>query len=219
MLTPNGAAETYLNADLELLQAARDGWLLPVMASYERALRAYPEFADAPRARANMALLFHALGFEPELERLSREKDRRAAPFAGVLLADLRREEEQRRDLAPLLDAGIKAGGVTACLAERVRSNLAADTAQRDAFPEAFASLAKVCPRTIVEDCGDRLAARARHDPRQAKGAAPRPACRHSRRSCRAASARCCWPTSRTAYDLAGNASAARAGRRKPRLR
>jgi len=33
--------------------------------------------------------------------------------------------EEQRRDLPQLLDAGSKAGGVTACLAERVRSNLA----------------------------------------------------------------------------------------------
>src|SRR5260221_2966546 len=99
-----------------------------------------------------MALLYHALGFGPELERLSREKDRLAAPFAGVLLADLRREEEQRRDLTQLLDAGTRAGGVTACLAERVRSNLAADAEQHAAFPEAFATLAKVCPRTIVED-------------------------------------------------------------------
>ena len=151
-LTASGAAETYLNADVELMHGAKEGWLLPVVAAYEHALRAHPDFVDAPRARANVALLYHALGFMPELERLARDEHSTVGSFAGVLLADLRREEGESKDVTRLLDGGTKAGGVTACLAARVQANLAADAGKRDAFPQALADLAKVCPRTIVED-------------------------------------------------------------------
>jgi len=150
-LPPLGAAEAYLNADVALLRGAKSGLLLPGLTAYEHALRAHPHFVDAPRARANVALLYHALGFTPELERMAREKNP-VAPFAGVLLADVRRAQGERNGAAVLLDAGAKAGGITACLAARVRANLAADQGQREAFPGAFAELARVCPRTIVED-------------------------------------------------------------------
>lgn len=151
-LPRSGPTEAYLNADVVLIRAARDGWILPAVSAYEQALRTHPEFVDARRARANLALVFHALGFAPELDRMSRVKGDAVAPFAGVLLADLVRELGERRDTAPLLAAGDRAGGITACLAERVRANAAAAAGRREAFPEAFAALAKVCPRTIVED-------------------------------------------------------------------
>jgi hypothetical protein len=209
-LAPRGAAEAYLDADLELLERARDGWLLPVVTSYEQALRSYPGFADAPRARANVALLYHALGFEPELERLSRDSDPLAAPFAAVLLADLRREKDPQRDVSALLDRASKAGGITACLAARVRSNVAADAGNSAAFPEAFATLAKVCPRTIVEDAATawlrgRAMLLAGDAPRAASTlVALQPELALRERALLLADAA-------RAYDAAGNASAARA--------
>jgi len=151
-LPPSGPTEVFLNADVALLRGAREGWILPAVSTYEQALRTYPDFADAARARANLALVYYALGFAPELDRMSRRKDDVVAPFAGVLLADLWRQIGEQQDTAPLLAAGDRAGGITACLAERARANAAAEAERRDAFPAAFASLAKVCPRTILED-------------------------------------------------------------------
>jgi hypothetical protein len=150
-LASSGAAETHLNADVELVRRARDGWLLPVVALYEHALRTHPEFADAPRTRANLALVYHALGFTPELERLARLPGDPVAPFASALLASLLREEGETRDLEPLLATASAAGGFPACLAARVRAELAADRGDEDVAAE-IGRLAKVCPRTIVED-------------------------------------------------------------------
>ncbi|MFN8601851.1 MAG: hypothetical protein U0842_15400 [Candidatus Binatia bacterium] len=150
---PNqGPAEAHLNADVTLVRAAKSGYLLPALAEYEHALRTYPAFEDASRSRANVALIYHTLGFAPELARLSRAKDDPVAPFAAVLLADLWRDRDEKHDLAPLLAAGRNAGGITNCIAERVAANLAADEKRAAAFPAAFAELSKVCPRTILED-------------------------------------------------------------------
>ena len=150
---PNqGPAEAHLNADVALVRAAKTGYLLPALGEYERALRTYPGFADADRSRANVALIYHTLGFAPELLRLTRAKNDPVAPFAGVLLADLWRDREDPHDVTPLIAAGRDAGGVTRCLAERVAASVAADEKRADAFPGAFAELSKVCPRTILED-------------------------------------------------------------------
>lgn len=151
-LPDHGPAEAHLNADVALIHAAKSGYLLPVLVEYEQALRTYPNFPDAKRSRANVALIYHTLGFAPELERLARAKNDPVAPFAAVLLADLWRDREEHHDLAPLLATGRSAGGITNCLAERVAANLAADEAKAAAFPGAFADLSKVCPRTILED-------------------------------------------------------------------
>jgi hypothetical protein len=151
-LPDHGPAEAHLNADVALVRAAKSGYLLPALAEYEQALRAYPAFADASRSRANVALIYHSLGFEPELARLSRATNDPVAPFAAVLLADLWRDRMAEHDIAPLLAAGRRAGGITNCLAERVAANVAADEKHAAAFPAAFADLSKVCPRTILED-------------------------------------------------------------------
>jgi len=151
-LPPAGPTEIFLNADVTLIQSAKDGWILPAVVAYEQALRAHPEFADAARGRANLALVYYGLGFSPELERMSRTANDPVAPFAGVLLADVWREIGVPRDASPLLASGDRAGGITACLAARVRAARDADAGHATAFPEAFATLAKVCPRTILED-------------------------------------------------------------------
>ena len=151
-LPGQGPAEAHLNADVTLVRAAKSGYLLPALAEYEHALRTYPAFEDASRSRANVALIYHTLGFAPELARLSRAKDDPVAPFAAVLLADLWRDRDEKHDLAPLLAAGRSAGGITNCIAERVAANVAADEKRAAAFPAAFAELSKVCPRTILED-------------------------------------------------------------------
>lgn len=151
-LPDHGPAEAHLNADVTLVRAAKSGYLLPALAEYEHALRTYPAFEDATRSRANVALIYHSLGFAPELARLSRAKNDPVAPFASVLLADLWRDRDEKHDLTPLLAAGRNAGGITNCLAERVAANAAADEKRAAAFPSAFADLSKVCPRTILED-------------------------------------------------------------------
>jgi len=153
---PPGAAGAYLTADVELLRRALDGWILPVVTTYEQALRAHPDFADSSRARANIALIHHALGFEPELEIATRQKSNPAAPLASALLADLRREHRECDAGAcdELLAVATAAGGFPKCLSARVTASLAADAGKLDEAREKLAALERVCPRTILDDSG-----------------------------------------------------------------
>ena len=82
-------AALYLAGDVELLRGAESGWLLPAVAFYERALRLYPEYPDAERARLNIALIHGQLGFVPELREIASRSGDNRQRLARALLAGL----------------------------------------------------------------------------------------------------------------------------------
>ena len=166
----NGPAPLYLAADCEFVMRAPSRRLLPVIDIYRRALRRFPAFFDAPRARLNIALAYRAMGFAAELRGAAAAAVHDpGAPLAQALVGDLALEQgatERAREAYERAGAG---GGVGACLAARGRAALATDALSA---ASALSVLANLCPASLLADPDtDRLRGRARLGAGDAAGA------------------------------------------------
>ncbi len=154
---PASPAERYLAADLAYLRAVGgDGDLLAARAAYEQALRAAPDFPDAPRAELMVGLTNLALGFGPEAGAAFRRLVERHAesplvPLARVgaaaALRLMHRPEQALRALEPVVSGAT--GGVL-CEARVEQAADASALGRAAEAAQAFRSAVALCPELLA---------------------------------------------------------------------
>lgn len=149
--TESGGARRFLGADRLLVEHAGDGWLLSAAKAYEEALRAEPDYGDATRARVNLALVYRAMGFAPEVRQLA-VRNTAAAPVARALLGELLIAEGRRTEGQDSLLQAADAGGLAACLAARGLVELALLEGDGQRASTGLAGLPRLCPDAVVSD-------------------------------------------------------------------
>jgi len=169
-LAGDGPAPLYLAADREFVVRAPSRRLLPAVDRYRDALRRFPAFFDAPRARLNIALAYRALGFAAELRAAAvAAVHDPGGPLAQALVGDLALEHGAPERAREAYERVATVGAVGACLAARGRAALASDAASAES---ALAALANLCPASLLADPEtDRLRGRARLAAGDAAGA------------------------------------------------
>ena len=146
-----GPALLYLAADRELVMRAPELRLLPAVEAYRDALRQAGGFADAARARMNIALAFYAMGFEAELRSAAAMcAGDPGAPLILALQGDLATERRALERAREHYRQAAGAGGIGPCLAARGRATLALET-DRDPAQE-IALVGELCPAEILAD-------------------------------------------------------------------
>lgn len=154
---PASPAERYLAADLAYLRAVDGaGDLLAARAAYEEALRAAPDFPDAPRAELMLGLTNLALGFGPEAGAAFRRLVERHAesplvPLARVggaaALRLMHRPEQALRALEPVVSGAT--GGVL-CEARVEQAADASALGRAAEAAQAFRSAVALCPELLT---------------------------------------------------------------------
>jgi tetratricopeptide (TPR) repeat protein len=144
-------ARRFLAADRLLVAHAADGWLLRAANAYIEALRAEPDFGDATRARVNLALVYRAMGFTPEVLQLA-VRDNPGAPVARALLGEMLLAEGRREEGQEALMKAADAGGLAACLAARGLVELALLENDRERASTGLGALPRLCPPPLATD-------------------------------------------------------------------
>jgi tetratricopeptide (TPR) repeat protein len=154
---PASPAERYLAADLAYLRAASgDGDLLAARQAYEQALRAAPDFPDAPRGALMLGLTNLALGFGPEagaaFRRLvERHPESPLVPLARVggaaALRLMHRPEQALRAIEAVLPAAT--GGVL-CEARVEQAADASALGRATEAADALRSAVALCPELLA---------------------------------------------------------------------
>ncbi len=167
------AAALYLAADRELVASARSRHLLAAIDAYRRALRRFPRFVDAPRARLNVVFAYRTIGFRGELAAAVAATA--ADPGAALALAAAGDAALDGDDLAAArwyFERARASGGIGVCLAQRGAAAIAIVEGDAAAISRETARLAAVCPRVILDDADTRrLDARVRIAAGDAAGA------------------------------------------------
>ncbi len=167
------APALYLGADRELVARARSRRLLPAIDAYRHALRRFPAFVDAPRARLNIALAYRAVGFRRELVAAAAASE--ADPGAALALAtagDAALDDDDLVAARDYYDRAERAGGAGACLAARGRAGLAVKANDAAAVTRAVSRFPELCPPALLADADtQRLVARERIAAGDAAGA------------------------------------------------
>ena len=146
-------ARLYLEADAIFLARAGAAKLLPAVRAYQAALRRDPDFADAVRARLNVALAYRAMGFAAELRAAAAAAERPAeAALLHALAGDAALEVGAREQAETAYAAAAAAGGIGVCLAARGRLALAFEGHAEPRDGAALAELPTVCPPEVLSD-------------------------------------------------------------------
>ncbi|HZR84480.1 MAG TPA: hypothetical protein VFD92_25500 [Candidatus Binatia bacterium] len=140
------AANAYLAADALFLEQAPGGWLLASAMAYAEALRFHPEFPDADRARANLAQIYAAIGFAPEVRAIATRTDVPVPAIALVTLADLLASAGDGARARAVLERVTPESGVERCLALLVEARLALDGGLPEAARAHLDRFASDCP-------------------------------------------------------------------------
>jgi tetratricopeptide (TPR) repeat protein len=149
----SGAPLLFLGADLELVRGAARGRVLGAVDDYAHALRQYPSFPDVGRAQLNVALVYAALGFEPELEAAAKLAESGGhAAIALALLGDQAIRRGRLEAARDLFAQAQKAGGLGECLAARGRASIAVAARHPEAADAELGTLAAVCPKSLETD-------------------------------------------------------------------